>query len=209
MLERAESGPHQALVCGNVLIVTTFFYFHSGETLTKAQGAGCFLIIVGAVIMSDILHWADNAHSILGFSWLLISMALYGASMISWRLVSMEKQEIPWQPQLLIVYGVMGAIGFMSFSLFASADAIAEFLKVPLLLLWPLLNVIASFLGMWAVNLALHKSDAATGALTAIVDSNAIVLVVLNRVVLNMVPSITKCAGMVAVLVGYACVTLF
>jgi hypothetical protein len=205
-LERTESGPHQALVGGNVLVVTTFFYFHSGEILTQIQCAGCFLIIVGAVVMSDILNWADNLDSIFAFSWLLVSMAFYAASMISWRLVSMEKEEIPWQPQLSIIYGVMGTIGFLSFSLFFYADGFAEYAKVPLLLLWPLLNVAVSFLGMWSVNLALHKADTATGALTALVDSNAIVLVFLNRVVLNMVPSTTKCAGMVAILVGCACV---
>jgi len=208
-MDQTESGPNQALVCATVLIVAPFFYFHSGEMLTKFQLVGCMLIVVGAVVMSDVAHWGDHPHSLGGFAWLLLSMIFYAASIISWRIVSTGDDEVPWRPRLLFIFGIMGVLGCSSFLGYVYAGGFMEYKEAPALLAWPLLNVTASFLGMWCVNLAFQNSEATAGALTAIVDANAVVLIIMNRILLNMLPTLPKVIGMILILIGCISISCF
>lgn len=200
-IDQSDSGPHQALVCGDILIVGPFFYFWGGERLTLLQHAGCALIIGGMIVMSNAFAKPSD-HETMAFFWLFLSMTFYAASIISWRLIATGEEDISWRPRLLLIFGFMGWIGFLIFPVYLEQGGFKAYIETPLLLAWPILNSAASFLGMWSVNLAYQKADAATGAITAVVDANSVALLLMNAVILAMVPSMSQITGMAVVLFG-------
>merc|ERR1719440_148898 len=200
-IDQSDSGPHQALVCGDILIVGPFFYLWYGETLTKLQLAGCAMIVAGMIFMSNAFAKpSDNETQ--SFFWLFLSMTFYAASIISWRLISTGEEEISWRPRLLLIFGFMGWIGFLTFPAYLEQGGFKAYIETPLLLAWPILNSAASFLGMWSVNLAYQTVNASTGAITALVDANSVALLLMNAVILAMVPSMSQVTGMSVVLFG-------
>mmetsp|Transcript_94034 Transcript_94034/g.176722 ORF Transcript_94034/g.176722 Transcript_94034/m.176722 type:complete len:472 (-) Transcript_94034:277-1692(-) len=201
-LDSEDSGPHQALACCTALIVAPFFYFQCGEVLTKLQLSGCSVILAGMVVMSDIAHWTDSQIARYAFECVFISMLFYAASVITWRLAATADNEPPWQPQVLTIFGCMGFVGCALCPGYFFSGGIEEYSKTPALLLWPALNVSASFLAMWSLQCALQRPEAAAGPITAVVDSNSLVMLTMNRLVLGLVPSFVKSAGMTIILFG-------
>lgn len=201
-LDTKESGPHQALACSTVLLVSPFFYYYSGEVLTSLQLLGCCAIIAGVTIMSDVNHWADNVVTRYAFQWVFVSMLFYAASVVTWRLAATSETQLPWQPQVLMIFGCVGLVGTVLCPGYFHADSVKEYMQTPALLLWPALNVSVSFLAMWSLQCALQRPEAAAGAITAVVDSNSLVMLTMNRLVLGLQPSFTKAAGMTVILFG-------
>mmetsp|Transcript_129994 Transcript_129994/g.236094 ORF Transcript_129994/g.236094 Transcript_129994/m.236094 type:complete len:512 (+) Transcript_129994:60-1595(+) len=203
-MNQKDSGPHQALVCVSVLIVAPFFYFYSGEALTKLEMMGCTLICGGVIVMSDVSNWMEDTVSMYSFLWLVLSMVFYSLSSITWRLSSMLEEDFvsPWEPQLLLIYGCMGLVGCSLSPRFLFSGGFNEYIQQPILLLWPALNAVASFLGVLCLNLAFQKKDVTTGAVIALVDSNSLALLCMNKVVLGLEPSNIKAAGMAIILIG-------
>mmetsp|Transcript_114086 Transcript_114086/g.207962 ORF Transcript_114086/g.207962 Transcript_114086/m.207962 type:complete len:477 (-) Transcript_114086:216-1646(-) len=205
-LDTEASGPHQALACSTVLLVAPFFYYFRGEVLTKLQFMGCFTILAGVVIMSDIRHWFDSLETRYAFQWVFVSMLFYAASVVTWRLAATADTEPPWQPQILMIFGCVGFVGCILCPGYLYADSVREYVQTPALLLWPALNVSVSFLAMWSLQCAFQRPEATAGAITAVVDSNSLVMLAMNRLVLGLAPSFTKTAGMTIILFG--CVTV-
>mmetsp|Transcript_80206 Transcript_80206/g.139216 ORF Transcript_80206/g.139216 Transcript_80206/m.139216 type:complete len:745 (+) Transcript_80206:69-2303(+) len=195
-----QSGPHQALVCGDVLIVVPFFYWYAGEVFTRHQLAGCLVIVLGTLVMSEMSRWFDAHVSLAGFLWVGLSMIFYGFSIITLRLTGI----VPWQPRLILILGGMGFFGFMLFVKDLLAGGLREYYDAPRLLMWPLLNALTSNLGIWAVSFAYEVPGATVGVLTAIVDSNSMVMMLMNRALLSYLPSAEKLAGMIIILSGCA-----
>jgi hypothetical protein len=204
-IDPASSGPHQALVCLDVLIVGPFFSWHAGERITNVQFAFFSLMIAGAVVLSDIGHW--NSISLPAFLWLIVSMLFYAASIICWRLASEGKDAIPWQPRLLLIYGIVGIMGVLPFlaNLQTGLIGFEEYIDAPILSAWPVLNAIVSILGMWSVNLALDKPAVATCIITAIVDSSSVAMLLMNMAASHLMPSIIKTIGMSTILFAGVC----
>jgi drug/metabolite transporter (DMT)-like permease len=200
-IDQSDSGPHQALVCGDILIVGPFFYYFYSETPTSIQLSGCLLIVFGMVSMSNCFN-APGSHETLAFAWLFLSMVCYAASIITWRLISTGDTEVAWRPRLLLIFGFMGALGIAFMPAYLEHGGFMVYLHKPILLAWPLLNSAASFLGMWSVNMAYQKETATTGAITAVVDANSVALLAMNAAILGMVPSSTQIFAMFTVLVG-------
>jgi drug/metabolite transporter (DMT)-like permease len=199
-LDPRESGPHQALSCGNVFIVGLFFYVMYGEIFTKAQLLGCTFIIFGGIVMADVLHWGRYTVSVTAFLWVFVAMILYSVSDITLRLAS--QSELPRQLRMLVTIQAMGLVGAASFIAVHEKNAFAQYWQSPRLLIWPLLNAIASSLGMVAVTFAFESPGAPTGVLSAIVNANSAVLVFLNWALLGYIPSLCKSIGMCLMMAG-------
>jgi hypothetical protein len=206
-IDPAASGPNQALVCLDVLIVGPFFSWHSGETVTNMQIAAFGLMIVGAAVLSDIGYWYSHHMKIPAFLWLILSMLFYAASIICWRLASEGKDAIPWQPRLVLIYGIVGIMGVLPFlaNLHTGLIGFEEYVDAPILLAWPFLNALVSILGMWSVNLALDRPAVATSIVTAIVDSSSVVMLLMNMAASHLMPSTTKTVGMCTILFAGVC----
>lgn len=199
-LDPQESGPHQALVCADVLIVAPFFYWYAGEVFTRHQLVGCFVIVLGTLVMSEISRWRDAQVSSAGFLWVGLSIIFYGCSVITLRLTG----TVPWQPRLILILGGMGFFGFLLFVKDLLAGGLREYHDAPRLLMWPLLNALTSNLGIWTVSFAYEVPGAIVGVLTAIVDSSSVVMMLMNRALLSYMPSAEKLAGMIIILSGCA-----
>lgn len=200
-LDQSDSGPHQALVCGDILIVGPFFYYFYNEQLTTLQLSGCLLIIFGMISMSNAFS-APGSHETQAFCWLFLSMVCYAGSIITWRLISTGENEISWRPRLLLIFGFMGALGLLVMPAYLERGGFGMYLEHPILIAWPILDSAASFLGMWSVNMAYQKETASTGAITAVVDANSVALLAMNAFILGMVPSSSQILAMFTVLVG-------
>jgi drug/metabolite transporter (DMT)-like permease len=203
-LDLPESGPHQALAACNVLIVAPFFYFTHGERMTRLQLCGMLAMLVGAISMADFSKWeALQSNTLRGFFWLLVSMILFAISDITLRFTSTV--GVPWQPRVLFMVLMMGVLGFpMSAIDHNRGNAFEEFGKEPSLLVWPFLNALAGILGLLSCTIAFEAPEAPCGVLTAIVNANSVILVVLNKVILGYDPSLSKLAGAAIIMVGVA-----
>mmetsp|Transcript_63634 Transcript_63634/g.110902 ORF Transcript_63634/g.110902 Transcript_63634/m.110902 type:complete len:476 (+) Transcript_63634:74-1501(+) len=205
LLDTRASGPHQALACSNVLLVAPFFYWYSGETLTHVQVIGCAVILGGIMVMSGINNWAKEPASWQAFVWILLTMFLFAAKTITWRLAALEAL-LPWQPQVLTIFGCMGFLGCCFCGGVLRVDSLKEYIQAPVLLFWPALNSMVSFLGLWCLQLAYQRPDAAIGAITAVVDSNSLWMATINALLLGLVPSSMQSVGMFVILFG--CMTV-
>jgi hypothetical protein len=209
-IDEESAGPHQALVCLESLIVGSFFYWYANESITMTQLASFVVMVAGAVVMSDPGSWYSQEFSIAAIAWLIVSMLCYASSVIFWRLASTDKGAMPWQPRILLIYGIIGCLGVMP-CLVQMQWPWSRWLEHPLLLAWPLLNAVVSILGMWCINLAFGQEQLSTCVMVAIVDSNSAVLMLMNMAVLHLVPSTTKLIGMGLILfaaISMACAEL-
>merc|ERR1719181_2344424 len=100
------------------------------------------MMFLGALVLSDFTTWYNKPVSIRAYAWLILSMLLYGISVITWRLASLGKDSIPWQPRLLIIFGTMGLAGFLPFA--NLGQGVQEFIDTPVMLIWPFLNAVVS-----------------------------------------------------------------
>jgi drug/metabolite transporter (DMT)-like permease len=201
-LDIHDAGPHQALICGDVLVVSPFFYMFYGECLSKVQIIGCALIIGGMLWMSNAFASPEDKNELPGTVWLFISMLFYAASIITWRLISTGDEKAAWEPRLLLIFGFMGVLGIISSFGSVAEGAAAEYIQNPILFFWPLLDCIASLIGMCAINLAYENVEASTGAITAIVDANSVLLMLLHWLFEGIRPSNSQLAGMMIILTG-------
>jgi drug/metabolite transporter (DMT)-like permease len=199
-----ESGPHQALAACNVLIVSPFFYFSHGERMNRLQLFGMVAMIAGAFSMADVTKWeAVQSNSLHGFLWLLLSMLLFAISDITLRFTSTV--GVPWQPRVLFMVFAMGALGFPMADIdYNHGHAFEEFHRDPGLIAWPFLNALAGVLGLLSCTIAFEAPEAPCGVLTAIVNANSVILVVLNKAILGYDPSSSKLAGAGVIMVGVA-----
>jgi drug/metabolite transporter (DMT)-like permease len=117
-----------------------------------------------------------------------------------------SSKPCPDRTRIVLIIGAVGSFGFVLFAGDLYYHLTGEFYVAPLLMMWPLLNAFATALGMCSVALAFAVPAANVGVVTALTDSNSIVMTILSRVLLLTVPSSQKLGGMIATLIG--CIVL-
>jgi uncharacterized membrane protein len=199
-LDVTSSGPNQALTSCNVLIVCPFFYYFYRETLTGLQLFGISLLVFGAVFISDVSQWWQHISSLHSFLWLALSMLFYAISDITLRFTSIA--GLAWQPRVMFMLFIMGSTGFPMYFIDREENGFREYYQSPSLLVWPALNAAAGILGLLSCTVAFEAPEAPCGVLSAIVNANSAVLVLLNRSILGYVPSVAKMVGMLFIIAG-------
>lgn len=196
-LDEVDSGPLQSVVIANVPIVGIFFYFWSHETLSKIQLLGCALIMAGISFM-----FLDDAGPVdsnfpASFLWICISTLFYASSIITIRFAGGE--ELPERPKSIAIVLSSGLLGFLLLRLFLCSG---PFTFHPEILTWAMLNALASMTGLLTVVLSYEVPDAKVALATALIDSNAVPMCVLNFLLLGEKPGLAKLVGMAVVLLG-------
>ena len=196
-LDEVDSGPLQSVVIANVPIVGIFFYFWSHETLSKIQLLGCALIMAGISFM-----FLDDAGPVdsnfpASFLWICISTLFYASSIITIRFAGGE--ELPERPKSIAIVLSSGLLGFLLLRLFLCSG---PFTFHPEILIWAMLNALASMTGLLMVVLSYEVPDAKVALATALIDSNAVPMCVLNFLLLGEKPGLAKLVGMAVVLLG-------
>ncbi|CAE7246894.1 CTSB [Symbiodinium sp. CCMP2592] len=112
-LDEVNSGPHQAVVVANVPLVGMFFYVYSGETLSRQQLFGCFLIMAGVLYMSGFFSLSRPAREepaqFRSFLWICMSCMFYAASIITIRLAG--EADLPSRPKSAAIVFSSGILG--------------------------------------------------------------------------------------------------
>lgn len=198
-LDEVDSGPLQSVVIANVPIVGICFYFWSHETLSKVQLLGCALIMAGISFM-----FLDDAGPLdsnfpASFLWMCISTLFYASSIITIRFAGGE--ELPERPKSIAIVLSSGLLGFLLLRVFLCSG---PFTFHPEILIWALLNAFASMTGLLTVVLSYEVPDAKVALATALIDSNAVPMCVLNFCLLGEKPGLAKLIGMAVVLLGCA-----
>ena len=171
-LDEVDSGPLQSVVIANVPIVGVFFYFWSNETLAKIQMLGCASIMFGVAFMFldfDTKSLINNNFP-SSFLWICISTLFYASSIITIRFASEE--ELPERPKTLAIVLSSGFLGFILLRVLLCKEFF--FVLRPEILIWALLNAVASILGLLAVVLSYEVPEAKVALATALIDSNAV-----------------------------------
>jgi len=207
-LDEVNSGPHQAVVVANVPLVGFFFYVYSGETLSRQQLFGCFLIMAGVLYMSGFFSLSRPAREpvqLRSFLWICTSCMFYAASIITIRLAG--EADLPSRPKSAAIVFSSGILGFMLLRLLLSDGSYTSVLS-PDNVVWPALNAVASMLGLFTVVASYEVPDSKAALATAIIDSNSVPMCVLNFVLLGEVPKMSKTVGMAMVLLGCSVASL-
>ena len=196
-LDEVDSGPLQSVVIANVPIVGVFFYFWSHETLSKIQLLGCALIMTGISCMFLKDAGPVNSNFPASFLWISISTLFYASSIITIRFAGGD--ELPERPKSIGIVLSSGLLGFLLLRLCLCSGPFEFQLDI---FLWAILNAFASMTGLLTVVLSYEVPNAKVALATALIDSNAVPMCLLNFLLLGEVPGLAKLLGMALVLLG-------
>lgn len=198
-LDEVDSGPLQSIVIANVPIVGMFFYFWSNETLSRIQLLGCTLIMTGIALMFLEVSGPVSSNFPSSFLWISISTLFYASSIITIRFAGAE--ELPERPKSVAIVLSSGLLGFLFLRIFLCKESLTFH---PEIQLWAFLNAVASMTGLLSVVLSYEVPGAKVALATALIDSNAVPMCVLNFIILGEKPGMSKLIGMAVVLLGCA-----
>lgn len=175
------------------------FYFWSNETLSRIQLLGCTLIMTGIALMFLEVSGPVSSNFPSSFLWISISTLFYASSIITIRFAGAE--ELPERPKSVAIVLSSGLLGFLFLRIFLCKESLTFH---PEIQLWAFLNAVASMTGLLSVVLSYEVPGAKVALATALIDSNAVPMCVLNFIILGEKPGMSKLIGMAVVLLGCA-----
>eukprot|EP00747_Dinoflagellata_sp_TGD_P061339 gnl/TRDRNA2_/TRDRNA2_152465_c0_seq5.p1 gnl/TRDRNA2_/TRDRNA2_152465_c0~~gnl/TRDRNA2_/TRDRNA2_152465_c0_seq5.p1 ORF type:complete len:376 (+),score=42.51 gnl/TRDRNA2_/TRDRNA2_152465_c0_seq5:55-1182(+) len=198
--DRVSSGPNQALVCMDPLLVSFFFYLFFDEKLTTVQMSGVVLATGGPVIMG----LARSSVALEGIAWCLAATACYAGNVICIRLAIMRGIDSKVVTVLrMLTIGVLGVTFFaLRRRTFGVTDDPGPWM------LAPCCNAFAQGLGLLYLCQAFASPNCLTAVNCLLFGANSLVMSFLNIVGLAYSPPMKEWLGMSVVIIGCAIVTL-
>eukprot|EP00747_Dinoflagellata_sp_TGD_P061335 gnl/TRDRNA2_/TRDRNA2_152465_c0_seq1.p1 gnl/TRDRNA2_/TRDRNA2_152465_c0~~gnl/TRDRNA2_/TRDRNA2_152465_c0_seq1.p1 ORF type:complete len:377 (+),score=47.68 gnl/TRDRNA2_/TRDRNA2_152465_c0_seq1:55-1185(+) len=198
--DRISSGPNQALVCMDPILVSAFFYMFFDEKLTRVQMMGVVIATCGPVIMSS----ASSGMAMAAIAWCLAATACYAGNVICIRLAIMHGIDSNVVTVLRML--TIGTLGIAWFAARSSTHGVAD-VPGPWLCA-PCCNAFAQGLGLLYLCQAFASPNCLTAVNCLLFGANSLVMSFLNIVGLAYSPPMKEWLGMSVVIIGCAIVTL-